>query len=922
MIDPRREAVLVRSGATGAWEDKTRGVIRHRTESAHVRLTLLTQNREKEYRYRAERVTILRNPVPLPLTAGIRVMVSGVLQDTVHEVWRFGGPDGPWWRIFSAATSRDDFKTYPDRELNFRQDATTSPRASNILDYWRSVVSGLKADDPIRPGYERLGFVDAESVLGRYLTGGALESRDNPGPVIYPFSANLSQREAVTTCLSHPVSVIDGPPGTGKTQTILNLIANIIATPGATVGVVSFSNSAVDNVREKLVAEGFGYVIAGLGRNEKRAEFFAAQSVRNTDVASLICGEVEPMPPEGRIADVDRRLQLLQETERGLARLRQESAAYQLERRHFNRHFQRHEPVALENLPLLQQSPGRILDYLAETAVLRAGDGPLRRVVRKIKGYFRYGPTRGLDPSDTDTVLGLQRAYYDSKVSELQHDIAQAEQELAQADMASLAREHRQLSLQALRAGLRRRYSTMPAANYTATTYKRQFATFSRDYPVILSTCHSLGRSLPEGYLLDYLIIDEASQVDLLAAGLALKHARNVIVVGDLRQIQHIINQAAADRALPPPAPAYDYGRHNILSSVMALYGDALPRTMLREHYRCDPAIIGFCNKKFYDGQLIPFTSSEPGSHPLRIVRTVAGNHMRVHGTSRFNQREIDVVAQEVIEQYFPDTDKDKIGIATPFLYQARKFTDQLASIQTNTVHKFQGREKDVVIMSTVLNQDADGENGLNFVDDPHLVNVAVSRARKQFVLVTNWGMLPGSRNLRDLIHYIQYYDPDQEVLDSIIVSVFDLLYKDYSPRLRVLAARVQEKTKYASENIIWTLLNGILAEGRYGSFTMAEQVVLRNLLPDVSQLTAEQAAYVSHRATTLDFVIYNSITNRPAFAIEVDGFAFHENDPRQQVRDAHKDAICATHGIPLLRLPTTGSGEERRIRQWLDKSL
>ena len=73
----------------------------------------------------------------------------------------------------------------------------------------------------------------------------------------------------------------------------------------------------------------------------------------------------------------------------------------------------------------------------------------------------------------------------------------------------------------------------------------------------------------------------------------------------------------------------------------------------------------------------------------------------------------------------------------------------------------------------------------MDFVDDPHLVNVAVSRAAKQFVLVTHHGMLPRSRNLRDLMVYIQYHDPDQEVLESTIVSVFDLLYKDHSQRLR-----------------------------------------------------------------------------------------------------------------------------------------
>jgi superfamily I DNA and/or RNA helicase len=48
------------------------------------------------------------------------------------------------------------------------------------------------------------------------------------------------------------------------------------------------------------------------------------------------------------------------------------------------------------------------------------------------------------------------------------------------------------------------------------------FKDFTRDYPVLLSTCPSLRASIANGYLLDYLIIDEASQVDLLAAGLAL----------------------------------------------------------------------------------------------------------------------------------------------------------------------------------------------------------------------------------------------------------------------------------------------------------------------------------------------------------------------------------------------------------------
>ena len=48
----------------------------------------------------------------------------------------------------------------------------------------------------------------------------------------------------------------------------------------------------------------------------------------------------------------------------------------------------------------------------------------------------------------------------------------------------------------------------------------------------------------------------------------------------------------------------YDYLQHSFLSSVSNAITDA-PRKLLQEHYRCHPKIIEFCNKKFYDGNLI-----------------------------------------------------------------------------------------------------------------------------------------------------------------------------------------------------------------------------------------------------------------------------------------------------------------------------
>jgi hypothetical protein len=66
---------------------------------------------------------------------------------------------------------------------------------------------------------------------------------------------------------------------------------------------------------------------------------------------------------------------------------------------------------------------------------------------------------------------------------------------------------------------------------------------------------------------------------------------------------------------------------------------------------------------------------------------------------------------------------------------------------------------------------------------------------------------------------------------------------------------------------------------------------------------------------------VYNRVTNQPLLAIEVDGFAFHENRPDQRARDALKDEILDAHQMPQLLLPTTGSREHRRIRPALDNA-
>ena len=914
VISPRSTAVLIRDTAATQFEDKTRDVSEVRPAGQRVGIVFIRSN--KVFEYGQERVRILRDPKRHGLAKGERAEVNGVAWPTATEVLTFTGADGAWSRVFYRTQAGEDYRTYPASQVRIIRSAAENPTAARVLQYWRTVVSLLPREDPLRPGYEKLAFVHPESALSSFLSGSPIESRSSDNAPIFPFRCNLSQRAAVEKALTRSVSVIQGPPGTGKTETILNLIANIVAVQHMTVGIVSFGNAAVDNVRDKLDELGFGHVIGNLGRKEKREEFFAGQEARATQVTRFL-GEAPGQPDLKHLADLDRRLRRLQSAERIRAERRQALDAHQLELRHFEAHLHRDQLPDLAGLPLLRRSAGRVLDYLAESEMELAGIHP--GLLRRVRTYFRYGSVRALDPADTSVVLRLQLAYYHKRIAELRREIGRVEDELRRADFEQISLEHQHLSAQFLRSELAARYQQSRRISYRADSYRLgpAFNEFIKDYPALLSTCHSLRGSIADGYLLDYLIIDEASQVNLLLAGLAMSCARYLVVVGDQRQLPPIPVGAAS--GVTPPTPAYDCQR-NLLAALSELHGADLPQTLLCEHYRCDPVIIGFCNKKFYGGDLIPYTSSG-AERPMIVVRTVEGNHMRQHREGgRSNQREVDVIDQEVIPEYCQGFAGTDIGVTTPYRRQAVKAADLLDQAEIDTVHKFQGRQKQVVILTTVLDETWRGRTGHAFVDDPQLINVAVSRAIRRFILVTNFDMLPTSRHIRDLVGYIGYHSPGDEVTDSAVVSVFDLLYQAYSRRLRPLAARLRSELKYKSEDIIWTVLHDILAEPRYAHLTVIPQVLLRNLVPDPAALTLAQLAYVQHRAS-VDFVVYNRVTSRPLLAIEVDGFPFHENKPQQRERDALKDEILAARQMPLLRLATTGSREPQRIRRELDDS-
>ena len=154
------------------------------------------------------------------------------------------------------------------------------------------------------------------------------------------------------------------------------------------------------------------------------------------------------------------------------------------------------------------------------------------------------------------------------------------------------------------------------------------------------------------------------------------------------------------------------------------------------------------------------------------VVRTVEGNHMRQHREGgRSNQREIDVIVEEVIREHcqgFAD-DRYRRHHGVPSTRPIRA-ADVLDEIEVDTDPQIPGTAKAGDHPDArSWTRPGRGRTGLPFVDDPQKINVAVSRAIQRFIVVTNHDMLPTSRHIRDLVGYIRYHNPGEDVVDSAV---------------------------------------------------------------------------------------------------------------------------------------------------------
>ena len=265
---------------------------------------------------------------------------------------------------------------------------------------------------------------------------------------------------------------------------------------------------------------------------------------------------------------------------------------------------------------------------------------------------------------------------------------------------------------------------------------------------------------LIEGFF-DLVIIDEASQCDIASALPLLFRSKRAVIIGDPNQLTHISTLKTSrslelmhTHNLSDVRYSVFEATKNSLYSLAASFSGDNKVIMLNEHFRSHVDIISYSNKTWYGGNLeigTDYSKLNPTPDSTATVEwiDVIGNIQQIDGSGAYISSELNAVVQKVVELATVPNANYTIGVVTPFRLQANKIREALVNqlpgpiwsrteLLVDTAVKFQGDERDIMIFSPVVSSNM--PKGIRYYHESeyNLLNVAITRARAKLIIIGN----------------------------------------------------------------------------------------------------------------------------------------------------------------------------------------
>jgi len=515
-----------------------------------------------------------------------------------------------------------------------------------------------------------------------------------------PATLSAAQRQVLASAATRPLTVVVGPPGTGKSFT-LAAVALDHALRGESVLVATRTDQALDVVEDKLRTLAGGDLLLVRGGRGPRARELRATLERLLSGLDPSASDAEPGAVRRGATEVRRLGRTVSTAERRLERRARLELAW----------GDLHASAAAGGFEALLRQP-----RLALLELLLARLPPHARAMAAYLG--------DLDRLET-AVASLIRTTLAARAA---HALDRHRPDLVALDRALRARTTRTLA---------RHFSGIDRqALFTA-------------LPLWLTTLADVGDILPlEPEQFDLVVVDEATQCDLASPLPALHRGRRAVVTGDPKQLRHVsflsearVNQLAGRHGVPPDQlDGVHFRRRSLLDLVTERVLSQAQVVMLDEHFRSQPRIIAFSNRELYGDRLKVMTQRpETVRHPSLELRRVNGRR----DARDVNREEAERLVVEVagwVEAERGLAVAHSLGILSPFRDQVDHLTALVSArlssesidrhrLLVGTAHSFQGEERDLMFLSLAVDPTSSA-SCVRFLSRPDVFNVAVTRAR------------------------------------------------------------------------------------------------------------------------------------------------------------------------------------------------
>ena len=271
---------------------------------------------------------------------------------------------------------------------------------------------------------------------------------------------------------------------------------------------------------------------------------------------------------------------------------------------------------------------------------------------------------------------------------------------------------------------------------------------------VILATNSSAALESISHVKFDVAIIDEASQATIPSILIPIAKAHRFILAGDHKQLPPTIISERAHEL-----------EKTLFEELIRIY--PFKSQLLNVQYRMNSLLMKFPNREFYNNGLKSdssvdditindiLTSQHEEKALLFIDTSEVEDNLEMHlkdSKSIINNLEADISVSIAQDYLNAGAGEDDIGIISPYADQV-KLIQEKTPVEVKTVDGFQGREKEIIIISTVR---SNSHGNIGFLKDLRRLNVAITRAKRKLIIIGNANTLITNPTYARLIEFVE----------------------------------------------------------------------------------------------------------------------------------------------------------------------